>query len=147
MLLLGVKNTNSQTLAPDSMVNLGSVYRQYSKKNKCGIKTFDFNGTGITLQHEGVYKSTITATFTGAAAGDVIFQLYENGNEISGAVVTETITTAGTETKSVSLDYYTLVNSSCVLGNYVTSPKTLTLVSSGIEATVTNIVVDVLKVV
>ena len=33
MLLLGTKNIGTQTVLPDGVVNIGSVYRKFCKKN------------------------------------------------------------------------------------------------------------------
>ena len=147
MLLLGVKNIGSQTLEVDEFANFGSVYRRYCKKNVCGIRTFDLAGTSISLNHEGMYKVTITATFTAPAAGDVTLQLVEDGVATPGAFVTETITTATTEFRTVTLDYIVLVDSNCILGRNTTVPKSISLQNTGVAATITNIVTNVVKVV
>ena len=146
MLLLGVKNFTSQDVLADGTINLGSVYRKYCKKNDCGVKTFDFIGNSITLNHSGIYKITATATFTAPVAGDVTISLFENGVAIPGAEATETITPATTESRSVALDYFVLVDSGCVLGVNTTIGKTITLVNTGVASTITNVVVDVVKV-
>ena len=147
MLLLGTRNTTSQAVATGGLINLGEVYRRYCRKNDCGFKTFDFNGNSISLQHSGIYKITVSATFTAPVAGDVTLQLFENGIAIPGAFATETITTADTEFRSVSFDIYVLVDNECVLGRRTISPETLTLVNTSDGAvTITNVVVNVLKV-
>ena len=146
MLLLGVKNFTSQDVLAGGLINLGQVDRRYCRKNTCGIRTFDFAGTSITLNHSGIYKITATATFTAPVAGDVTISLFENGVAIPGASATETITTATTESRSIALDYFVLVDSSCVLGVNTTIGKTITLVNTGVASTITNVVVDVVKV-
>lgn len=54
MLLLGAKNTTSQTVLTNDIVNLGAVYRKYCKKN-CETNTFTFNSTSVSLNQKGVY--------------------------------------------------------------------------------------------
>lgn len=146
MLLLGIKNVSPQTLITDQLVNLGSVYRRYCRKNDCGIPTFSYDGTSVSLQHRGMYKITITAIVSGTVAGDVTLQLLENGTPITGALATETITTPTTELRTMSIDYYVLVDSDCVLGNLSTTIEALSLQNTGVGATITNIVTNVLKV-
>ena len=145
MLLLGLKNVGSLSITTDSLVELGSVYRKYCKKCN-GITTFAFNGTSVQLQQQGMYHITITANGTGDVAGDVTLQLLENGTAIDGAFSTQTITTASTEIRTFVIDYYILVNSSCVLGNYETISKSISLQNTGVDATFTSVVVNIEKV-
>ena len=147
MLLLGTRNATSQTLAVNSNVNLGEVYRKYCKKNSCGVKAFDFNGTSVSLQQNGIYHITSTITFTAPVAGLVVFQLTENGVAIPSALATETITTATTETKTTVIDFYILVDSTCVLGVPSTLIKNIALQNTGVASTVLNVVFNVEKVV
>ena len=148
MLLLGTRNSASQLVASDGLVNLGEVYRRYCRKNNCGINTFNFSGSTIALQHSGIYKVTVSATFTSPVAGDITLQLFENGVAIPSALATETITTADTEVRSVAFDIYVLVDKDCVLGTTATSIQNISLVNTSASAVnITNVVVDVLKVV
>ena len=93
MLLLGTINTTTQVLTTDDLINFGQVYRRYDKKNECGYRAFELGSNSITLQHSGIYHLTATITFTAPTAGDVIFQLTQNGVALNGATATETITT------------------------------------------------------
>lgn len=145
MLLIGTKNFTTQSLLTNGLVNLGSVYRKYCKKCN-GVKTFDFTGNSIALQKSGIYQVTLTAIVSAPTAGNVTLQLYENGVAISGAIATETITTADTEFRTLAIDHFILVDSDCVLGNFATLAKSITLVNTGVASTITNVVVDVVKV-
>lgn len=148
MLLIGTKNTGSQTVLANSTINLGTpVYRKYCKRTYQGLPTFDATSAGITLNGQGIYH--ITATFVGAgtAAGDLTIQMYDNGEIVTGATSTETITTANTEQRTLVIDYYVKVDSDCVLGNWSVSPKTLTFINAGVGATFSNVVVNIEKVV
>lgn len=131
MLLLGTINTTDQAVAVDGLVNFGSVYRRYDKKGKCGCRTFEVNGTSILLQSAGIYHLTAVLD----TATDTTFQLFENNVANPNA-----ITTTGV------LDVYILVDSSCVL-NAVSSLKSISIVNTQTATTVTNVVVNVDKVV
>jgi hypothetical protein len=148
MLLLGTKNTSSQDVLTGGLVNLGQTYRRYDKKGSCGFRAFDFSSNGISLQHIGIYHVTAVITFTGTVAGDFTFQLVEDGTPILGAIATETITTPTTEFRTVTLDYYVLVDNQCLLGKKTVPSESISIINASEEtATVTNIVVNVEKVV
>lgn len=146
-LLLGLKNIGEQTVLATGLVNLGNVYRRYCKANRCGVPAFSVTSNGVTLNHEGIYHITATLVGTGETAGDVTVQLAENGELVSGALSTETITTATTEFRTFVIDYLVKVDRDCVLGVPTTDAKTLSLVnvSDGIDATFTSVVFNVVK--
>lgn len=146
MLLLGTKTVNTQTVATNGVVNLGAVYRKYCKKNACGIPTFAFDGSNITLNQRGMYKITVTANVSAAAAGNVTLQLAEGGTNIISASATETITTANTEVRNMTIDYIVLVDSTILLSNISTLAKAISVVNTGVAAIINSIVVDVVKV-
>ncbi len=146
MLLIGTKNFASQEVIENGIVNLGTVYRRYCRRIN-GNRTFEFDNSEIVLQQTGLYHITAVATASGAVAGDITLSLYENGLAIPGAISTETITTPDTEFRTLTIDYYVLVDSASVLGCTSTVQKAITLVNTGIEATYTNVVVNVDKVV
>lgn len=147
MLLIGTKNTGSQTVLANSTIGIGNVYRRYCKRTSQGLPNFDATSTGITLNGQGIYKVTATFVGAGTVAGALTVQMYDNGDAISGATTTETITTANTEQRTLVIDYFVKVDSSCVLGNWSVSPKTLTFRNTGVGATFSNVVVDIVKVV
>lgn len=144
--LIGTRNFTSQTVIADGIINLGSVYRKFCRRIN-GIPTFAFNGNNINLQQSGMYHITATATFSASEAGDVVVSLYENGTAVPGITATETITTADTEFRTITLDYFALVDSACVLGCTATVAKAISLVNTGVDATFTNVVVNIEKVV
>lgn len=145
--LLGLKNVSTQTAITNGTINLGEVYRKFCRKNQCGVSVFSTNGTSVSLQHSGIYHITATITFTAPTAGNVIFQLTENGNVISGSTATETITTASTEIKTTTLNYFILVDKGCVLGNPTTIVKSISILNSGVGATISNVIFNVEKTV
>lgn len=146
MLLLGTKNTTSQTVLTDGQINIGSVYRRYCKKIN-GLKAFNATTTDITLQATGMYHVTAVFVATGTAAGDLTIQLNENGAAVTGALSTETITTAATEVRTLVIDYYVKVDNSMILCQTVVNPVTISFVNTGVGATITSAVVNVEKVV
>jgi len=146
-LLIGIKNTTSQTVPALGTINLGNVYRRYCKKNNCGVRTFDVTSTSVALQHQGIYHITATLVASAPAAGDVTVQLLINDFTIPGAFSTETITTATTEFRTLVIDYYALVDDVCLLGNNTTAVDTISLQNTGVEATFTSVVLNIDKVV
>lgn len=145
MLLLGLKNISSQAVATDGFVNFGNVYRKYCKKCN-GVLTFATNGESVSLNQTGIYHLTITAVGTGDVAGDVTLQLFVDGEAVSGAFATETITTATTEFRTFVIDYYILVNSSCILNQPSVLSKTISVQNTGVDATFTSVVLNVERV-
>lgn len=145
MLLLGLKNISSQAVATDGFVNFGNVYRKYCKKCN-GVSTFATNGESVSLNQTGIYHLTITAVGTGDVAGDVTLQLFVDGEAVSGAFATETITTATTELRTFVIDYYILVNSSCILNQPSVLSKTISVQNTGVDATFTSVVLNVERV-
>lgn len=145
MLLLGVKNTTPQDVIVDGLINIGSSYRRYCKKNKCGVPAFARTANDISLQHSGIYHVTATFIASAPAAGDVTVQLLVNGETVEGALATETITTATTEFRTMVIDYYLLVDRDCILGNESTVAQTISFQNTGVAATFTSVVVNVSK--
>jgi hypothetical protein len=147
MLLIGVKNTGTQTVLADGIVNIGSVYRRYCKKNACGVPAFARTANDISLQHSGIYHLTATFVASAPAAGTVTVQLNVNGEPVDGAFASETITTATTELRTMVIDYYVLVDKDCILNTESTVAQTISFVNTGDDATFTSVVVNVDKVV
>ena len=147
MLLLGVKNTATQTVLTDGAINLGSVYRKYCRKNSCGVPSFSRTPNDISLLHSGIYHLTATFVASAPAAGVVTVQLLQNGEVIDGAFASETITTATTEFRTFVIDYYILVDKDCILGNESTIAQTVSFQNTGVDATFTSVIVNIDKVV
>ncbi len=147
MLLIGVKNTGTQTVLADGLVNIGSVYRRYCKKNSCGFPAFTRTANDISLNHSGIYHVTATFVTSAPAPGDVTVQLLINGEVVDGAFATETITTAATEFRTMVIDYYVLVDKDCILNTESTVAQTISFQNTGVSATFTSVVVNVDKVV
>lgn len=146
MLLIGTRNTTTQTVPAGSALLVGDVYRRYCRKNSCGVAAFGTNLTSVAAQHSGIYHVTANITFSAPVAGDITFQLTQGGVPIPGAIATETITTATTEIKTTTIDFYVLVNEDCVLGTPTTIGANIGVTNTGaLAATVTNYVLNVSK--
>lgn len=145
MLLIGTRNFATQEVVTNGIIQLGNVYRRYCRKIN-GIKTFEFDNSDVILQQSGMYHITVTAVASGAEAGTLALQLYENGFPVSGVFANETITTPDTELRTLTLDYFVLVDSTCVLGCNSTVAKAISLVNTGVEATYTSVIMNVEKV-
>jgi hypothetical protein len=133
----------------DGLVNIGSTYRKFCKRNRCGVPAFSVTANGVTLNTEGIYHITATFVGSGSAAGDLTVALALNGVLVDGAVSTQTITTADTEIRTWVIDYYAKVDTDCVLGVTSTDAQTVSFVntSDAIDATFTSVVVNIDKVV
>ena len=129
----------------NGLIQLGNVYRRYCRRIN-GTRTFEFDNSDVILQQSGIYHITVTAVGSGVDAGTLAIQLYENGVPVSGAFSNETITTPDTELRTLVIDYYALVDSTCVLGCNSTVAKAISLVNTGVEATFTSVVMNVEKV-
>lgn len=146
MKLIGLLNTADQAIEIDGLVNFGQVYRRFDKKESCGCRAFETTGESLTLQQQGVYKITITATISAPAAGTFTLQVLENGVLLNGIEASETITTATTELRNITIDYITYVSNGCLMGFNTTQIKTISLQNtSGAAMTVNNIVVNAVK--
>jgi len=145
MYLIGLKDFATQSVLTDGPIQVGDVYRRYCRRNNCGARVFDNTSTGVTLNWDGIYHITATLVGSGTEAGEVTVQLFENGQPITGAVSTQTITTADTEFRTFVIDYFVLVDNSCVLGVNSTVAKTITLENTGVPATFTSVVLNIEK--
>lgn len=149
MLVIGTKNFGTQTVLADGLVNLGTTYRKFCKRNRCGVPAFAVTSNGIALQHEGFYHVTATFVGSGSVAEDLTIQLFVNGVAIDGALSTQTITTADTEIRTFVIDYYVKVDRDCILGVDSTVAETISFVNTSATAdlTLTSAIVNVDKVV
>lgn len=57
----------------------------------------------ISLNTPGYYKVTVTVTASGSEAGDIVLNVLKNGIEIPGLTASETITTATTELRTLTI--------------------------------------------
>ena len=87
-------NVNSGAVALNTPIPLGNV----QARTGCARLT----GSSLLLPR-GKYMVDVSATFTAAATGDVVFQVYQNGNPIPGATASVTVSLADTQVKFISI--------------------------------------------
>jgi len=146
MLILGTANTTTQTVLANGIINLGSTYRRYCKKNNCNVATFTNSATSVSLNQSGIYHITATFVASGTVAGDATIQMFVNGVAVPRAISTETITTADTELRTFVIDDYVLVDSTYVLGTATTAPASVSFVNTGVGTTIQLAKVNIDKV-
>ena len=88
-------NTNSASVLANGVVPLN-----VAKRNNCAIIP---GNDGAVLRKPGYYDVTATVTFTAPAAGDISLAVQKNGVTVPGITAVETITTANTEFRTVTL--------------------------------------------
>lgn len=144
--LIGLRNVTPQTVIESGTVDLGRVYRRNCRKNRCGVRVFDVTNEDVTLNWDGIYEVKVSLVASGTEAGDLTIQLLANDVAVPTALATETITTPDTEFRTFTLQQFILVDSTCVLGCRSTLPVGLSLQVLGTGATISSVVVDIVKV-
>ena len=86
----------------------------------------------VLLGSPGYYHVSVNTTFTAPATGVVTHTVRVDGVAVQGATASETISTATTETRSISFD--AIVRVPCCA-----SPVTLTVTNDGVDITSSNI--------
>lgn len=129
---INVVTTASSAVVAGGVLPLSTIVRRYG----CSLNQ---SGNSVLLNDAGYYLVNVTATFTAPDAGVVSLTLNQNGSAVTGATVSTTITTATTEVRSLSFSAIVRV----VCGSV---PSTLTLINSGVEATFSNIAINVVKI-
>lgn len=131
--LIFVTNTASTAVAASAVVPFSvPPVRRYCQN------VIDLSGNAVTISdcYANYYLVTVNATFTAPAAGDVSLELLQNGNAVTGAKASATVTTASTETNSLS--FQSIIRA--------TAGKTndfLTVKNNGVAATFTNVAMTV----
>lgn len=126
------------TTTPSSVVANGTLpLTSVIRRRGCDV---NLGGNAITLTDTGsnYYLVNVSATFTAPAAGVITLSLQQNSTAVSGATASTTITTATTETRSLSF-------SAIVRTFNARGVDVLSVLNSGVAATFTNISVDVVK--
>lgn len=123
-------NTNSTVVPAKTIIPNGI--------NKAPGQTIVWFLNSAILKRPGYYNVKVNVTFTAAAAGDVTLTLQKNGENIPSFTGTETITTANTETRTIS--FGGLIRVLCHEGNPV-----ITLFNdSDIEITTSNVAITII---
>lgn len=123
-------NPNTQTVAANANIQLGSVQRRYG----CALNSD--SSSSVFIKKCGYYLVTFNVTFTASVAGTASVVLRQNGTQVTGASAAGTVTTATTEQNT--LTFVAIVRS-------VTGNDTLTFANTGIDITPSNVAVSVVK--
>lgn len=130
--LIQVANQSLQTVAPNSIISLGSVQRRFG----CNLR---LSGNAIEVAGEGYYEIDATVSLAPTAIGNVSVALYENGVQIPGAIAYGSVSTAE---NSVTLPLVATIRQGCCCD----SADNITCVLIEGESTVQNISLRVVKV-
>lgn len=117
-------------VAVDGVIPLGSLIRRYG----CDVA---LNGNAVNITGAGYYDVDASVTVTPAAAGTVTITLYKDGVAVPGATASETAAANGT----VDLNIPALVRQVCCAAG-----SALTLVLTGVAATVDNVALRVQRI-
>ena len=123
--LIQTVNQSTQSVAANSIIDLGSVIRRFG----CNLR---LNGNAVEVTGEGYYKIDCNITLAPTAAGNVTVALYKNGNPITGATATGSTTTAG---NPITLPIQTTIREGCPCDG----GTSLTMVLVAGASTVTNV--------
>lgn len=122
-------NTASQSVGVNTAVNLGTIQRRFG----CALNA---GATSVSISKPGYYAVTAVVTFTAPATGVAAVSLQQNGAQVPGATVADTVTTATTEQNTMTL--IAIVRST-------TGADTLSFVNTGVAITPSNVAVSVVK--
>ena len=128
--LIQVANQSEQTVAANSIINLGSTQRRYG----CNLR---LSGNGIEVNGEGYYKIDASVSVSPTSAGAVTVALYKNGVQIPGAIAY----TTGTAGDPIALPIVATIRQNCCCD----SADNLTLVLIEGAGTVNNVSLRVEK--
>lgn len=129
--LIQTVNQSSQTVAENSIINLGSVIRRYG----CNLR---LNGNAVEVNGEGYYKVDCNVTLEPTAIGAVTVAIYKNGVPLTGATASGSVSTAG---NPVTLPIQTTIREGCQCDG----GTALTVVLVEGTSTVTNVALRVEK--
>lgn len=129
--LIQTVNQSSQTVAANSIIDLGSVIRRFG----CNCR---LNGNAIEVDGAGYYKIDCNVTLAPTAVGNVQVAIFKNGVQLTGATATGSVSTAN---NPVTLPIQTTIREGC----NCEGGTALTVVLVAGASTVTNIAVRVEK--
>lgn len=129
--LIQTVNQSSQTVAENSIINLGSVIRRFG----CNLR---LNGNAVEVNGEGYYKIDCNVTLAPTTAGAVTVAIYKNGVPLTGATASGSASIAG---NPVTLPIQTTIREGCQCDG----GTALTVVLVAGASTVTNVALRVEK--
>ena len=101
--LIQTVNQSSQTVAANSIIDLGSVIRRFG----CNCR---LNGNAIEVDGAGYYKIDCNVTLAPTAVGNVQVAIFKNGVQLTGATATGSVSTAN---NPVTLPIQTTIREGC----------------------------------
>jgi len=114
-------NTNSQSVvATGSVINFGSIVRRYGQN-------LNLSGGNVVTSGIGYYNVDVNVSFTVASGTTATIQIFKDGVAVEGA---EAILTTGTNTYQATIP--------CLIRNNCCCESIITVVISGVGATVIN---------
>lgn len=132
--LIDVATTTSTSVLANGVIPFSTIVRRRGRE-------IGQAGSAVAISDCGsnFYLVNVTATFTAPVAGDVTLTLQQNGSAVIGGTASTTITTATTETHSLSF--------SAIVRTYNSQSivDVLTLVNSGVAITLSNVAMSVIK--
>ena len=132
-------SNTSQAIAVDAAIpfEINSICTGRTATHTAGSTTFSLNKPGFYyVTFNGI------AAITGATAGDITVQLFNNGKAVPGAITSST-SSAATDVQNLSFSKLFQVHPSCCAINNTTN---LTFNNIGLAATFTNVNVVITKV-
>lgn len=133
-LLIETRNTASQTVLEDGLINIGPVVSRYCRKTEFGLPNFSTTTNGITLNGQGIYKVTASFVASGTVAGDIRVDALVDGQPI-GAFSVDTETVPDTTQRTLYIQFNVKVDKACVLNCWSIVPKTISFQNTGVGAT------------
>lgn len=132
--LIDVATTTSTSVLANGVIPFDTIVRRRGKEVQQAGNSVIISDCGSNF-----YLVNVTATFTAPVAGDVTLALQQNGSVVTGGTASTTITTATTETRSLSF--------SAIVRTYNSQSivDVLTLVNSGVAITLSNVAMSVIK--
>lgn len=129
--LIQTANPSEQTVAENGIISPGAVQRRF------GCNCF-LSGNAVQLHGTGYYEADAAVTFTNATVGPVAFALYQDGQQVPGAIAVGTVGAANEFTTLPVFATVRLCFCNCDTAN-------LTLVMLQNSATVTNVSLRVVR--
>lgn len=129
--LIYMSNEAVTQVAQNAVIPFGNIVRRKSNHINGGAN-------GVTLGECGYYEVLVNITFTGQAAGDAIFNILQDNVQVIGGSAQETITTASTEYRTVTIPVVVRVERNSI-------PDVLSVVNAGIAINVVKSSIVVIK--
>lgn len=122
-------NTGQQTIPVGGTISFGNVVRRFGQN-------IIMSGDGVLTKGAGYYKIDTNFSIIAGAAGTLVITLFKDGMPITGATASHVATSGSEYTISIPA----IIKNSCCLESNISA------VVSGVNATVDNAAISVVKV-